>query len=259
MSASRPLAKRTIMLAVSYASGPGRSRMSGETQLRPEAKISVGSEAMRKRAMSRSWIAMSVKMPPPPATYEAGGGAGSREQSLTTIGSPISPRRMPALTRWNDGSKRRCSAVMSFKFSRSIARIAAMVSESVVASGFSQKTCFPARAHAWICSAWTFDGEQIHTASTSGCSMTSCASAVQASTPNIRAASSALSIVGLDTMTTRAPDARDSVSKCTRPMRPHPMTPTPITPRSSRSFWLVAPTGSPGPGGVQPYTDAHGS
>lgn len=41
--------------------------------------------------MSKSWIAMSLKMPPPPATYLKGGGDGSREHSLTTIRSPMVP------------------------------------------------------------------------------------------------------------------------------------------------------------------------
>ena len=45
--------------------------------------------------MSRSCTAMSLKMPPPPLTYSMGGGAGSREQSLTVITSPISPESMP--------------------------------------------------------------------------------------------------------------------------------------------------------------------
>jgi hypothetical protein len=36
-------------------------------------------------------MAMSLKMPPPPATYLRGGGAGSREHSFTTIRSPIVP------------------------------------------------------------------------------------------------------------------------------------------------------------------------
>jgi len=36
-------------------------------------------------------MAMSLKMPPPPWTYLSGGGAGSREQSLTTMASPMVP------------------------------------------------------------------------------------------------------------------------------------------------------------------------
>eukprot|EP00966_Prymnesium_polylepis_P286572 6619659-Prymnesium_polylepis.1 len=66
--------------------------------------------------MSRSCTAMSLKMPPPPLTYSNGGGAGSREQSLTMIGSPISPSMIAFLMRPKLGSKRRCSATISFTF-----------------------------------------------------------------------------------------------------------------------------------------------
>jgi len=50
---------------------------------------------------------------------------------------------------------------------------ASIVSRRSVAIGFSQKTCLPASAHALICSAWNCDGEQSHTASTSGWLITS--------------------------------------------------------------------------------------
>ena len=63
--------------------------------------------------MSRSCTAMSLKMPPPPLTYSNGGGAGSREHSLITIGSPTSSLSRACLMRAKLGSKRRCSAVIS--------------------------------------------------------------------------------------------------------------------------------------------------
>mmetsp|Transcript_35040 Transcript_35040/g.46477 ORF Transcript_35040/g.46477 Transcript_35040/m.46477 type:complete len:96 (+) Transcript_35040:699-986(+) len=49
----------------------------------PIAMISMGSSPTRKRVMSRSCTAISLKIPPPPFTYSNGGGAGSREQSFT--------------------------------------------------------------------------------------------------------------------------------------------------------------------------------
>lgn len=50
--------------------------------------VTFGSLPMRKRDMSRSWTAMSLKMPPPPRTYSNGGGEGSRDVSLTCNATP---------------------------------------------------------------------------------------------------------------------------------------------------------------------------
>lgn len=105
------------------------------------------------------------------------------------------------------------------------ALMASIVSGRSVAIGFSQKTCLPAAAHALIWSAWKLDGEQIHTASTSGwlitCivkgvsrgsrggagahgdSLTSMSSPVQFGTLNFLAAASALLTVGFEMMTAR--------------------------------------------------------
>ena len=87
---------------------------------------------------------------------------------------------MACFTRMKLGSKRRCSAVISLTPASFIALIASMVSGRSVAIGFSQKTCLPAAAHALIWSAWNCEGEQIHTASTSGWLITSSASPVKA-------------------------------------------------------------------------------
>ena len=151
--------------------------------------------------MSRSWTAISLKMPPPPLTYSNGGGAGSLEQSLTVITSPTSPETMDRFTRAKFGSKRRCSAVMSLMPALSQMRIASMVSGRSVAMGFSQKTSFPAAAHFVICSAWNEEGEQIHTAWTSGWLMTSSLSADHSGTKYCLAAASALLTVGFEMMT----------------------------------------------------------
>ena len=113
MIASLPFSNCTITLAVSKASGPSKSAIAWSMLHAPVARMRTGSQPMRKRAMSRSWTAMSLKMPPPPLTYSGGGGAGSREHSLTTIGSPISAVAIACLMREKLGSKRRWSAVMS--------------------------------------------------------------------------------------------------------------------------------------------------
>jgi len=102
-----------------------------------------------------------------------GGGAGSRLQSLTVTTSPISSDTIACLTRLKLGSKRRCSAVISFTPASLQALIASIVSARSVAIGFSaehattrlgqhsgarsalrrsapQKTCLPAAAQALI-------------------------------------------------------------------------------------------------------------
>mmetsp|Transcript_31554 Transcript_31554/g.93741 ORF Transcript_31554/g.93741 Transcript_31554/m.93741 type:complete len:236 (+) Transcript_31554:665-1372(+) len=180
MVAVRPSRYLTMMVAVSYASGPGRSAISWLIMHEPVAKTSRGSSPIRKRDMSRSWIAMSLKMPPPPCTYLSGGGAGSREQSFTTIVSPMVPSAIERLTREKFGSNRRCSAVISFTPLARQRLTALMVSAKSVAIGFSQKMSLPSSAASRICAAWYCDGEQIQTASTSGWLMTSVSSLVHA-------------------------------------------------------------------------------
>lgn len=187
----------------------------------------MGSSPIRKRVMSRSCTAMSLKIPPPPLTYSNGGGAGSREHSLTVIVLPTSPAMIACFTRAKLGSKRRCSAVISLTPAFSQHLIASIVSGRSVAMGFSQNTCLPALAHALICCAWKLDGEQIQTASTSGWLITSMSSAVKCGTLNADAAFCALDTVGLEMMIGRASGHALRASRCTRPMRPAPITPTP--------------------------------
>mmetsp|Transcript_1044 Transcript_1044/g.2896 ORF Transcript_1044/g.2896 Transcript_1044/m.2896 type:complete len:227 (-) Transcript_1044:124-804(-) len=224
---------RTV--AVSKASGPGSVSMALSIWHEPSARISTGSLSIRKRAMSRSCTAMSLKMPPPPLTYSKGGGDGSRLQSFTCTMSPTSPFWIACFTRRKLGSKRRCSAVISLTPAELQALIASIVSARSVAIGFSQNTCLPAAAHALIWSAWNWDGEQIHTASTSGWLMTSSASPVKVSSLYFLAAASAFETVGLEMITALALSQEDSASRWTMPMRPAPITPTPSTP-SSASF-----------------------
>mmetsp|Transcript_39266 Transcript_39266/g.122914 ORF Transcript_39266/g.122914 Transcript_39266/m.122914 type:complete len:228 (-) Transcript_39266:77-760(-) len=192
----------------------------------PVARISTGSQPMRKRDMSRSCTAMSAKMPPPPLTYSKGGGDGSREQSLTMWCSPTSPASMALFTRRKFGSKRRCRAVKSLTPALLQRLMASMVSARSVAMGFSQKMCLPAAAQRLIWSAWKLDGEQIHTASTSGFSMTSTSEPEKFGTLYCLAAASALDTVGFEMITVFTFGQLESASRCTRPMRPAPMTPT---------------------------------
>merc|ERR1712185_519032 len=209
--------------AVSYASGPGSTSIDLSIRHEPEARISTGSLPIRKRAMSRSCTAMSLKMPPPPFTYSNGGGDGSREHSLIVIGTPTVRFTIASFTRAKLGSKRRCSAVMSLTPAELHALIASIVSGRSVAIGFSQNTCLPAAAHALIWSAWYCDGEQIHTASTSGELITSMSESVNLGTLNSAAAFCAFATVGFEMMFTFASEHRASAFRCTSPMRPHPL------------------------------------
>mmetsp|Transcript_25025 Transcript_25025/g.58714 ORF Transcript_25025/g.58714 Transcript_25025/m.58714 type:complete len:271 (+) Transcript_25025:24-836(+) len=192
----------------------------------PIARMSMGSSPAKNRVMSRSWTAMSAKMPPPPLTYDAGGGAGSREHSLIIMGSPTSFDSTACLTRSKFWSNRRCNPIMSLTPASLQALMASTVSARSVAMGFSQKTCFLAAAQALIWSAWNCDGEQIQTASTSGSLMTSMASLENRAMLYWLAAASAFETVGFETMTGTTPGAFVMASRCTKPMRPIPITPT---------------------------------
>mmetsp|Transcript_11945 Transcript_11945/g.17613 ORF Transcript_11945/g.17613 Transcript_11945/m.17613 type:complete len:203 (+) Transcript_11945:594-1202(+) len=150
MTAVLPPSYLIMMVAVSYASGPSSTSMDWSMWQAPTAMIASGSHPMRKRDMSRSWTAISLKMPPPPLTYSKGGGEGSREQSFTWMTLPTSPFSMACCTRAKLGSKRRCRAVMSFTPAFLQVLIASTVSGKSVAIGFSQNTCFPFLAQALI-------------------------------------------------------------------------------------------------------------
>mmetsp|Transcript_1451 Transcript_1451/g.4195 ORF Transcript_1451/g.4195 Transcript_1451/m.4195 type:complete len:280 (-) Transcript_1451:21-860(-) len=224
-----PLGYLTMHEAVSNFSDPSSFSMDLSMWQEPRARISSGSSPARKRDMSRSWTAISAKIPPPPLTYSNGGGDGSREQSLIIMVSPTSPPTTASLTRLKLGSNRLCRPVMSLTPASLQALIASTVSARSVASGFSQNTCLPLTAQALICSAWYWDGEQIQTASTSGSVITSMASPVKRGTPKSEAAFSALDTVGLETMTGRTLGALVMAPRWTMPMRPQPMTPTLIS------------------------------
>ncbi len=64
--------------------------------------------------------------------------------------------------------RQRSVSFVELPFVRSLTLMASMVPARSVAMGFSQKTCLPALAHFLIWSAWNCEGEQIHTACTSG-------------------------------------------------------------------------------------------
>jgi hypothetical protein len=60
------------------------------------------------------------------------------------------------------------------------------VSASDNASGISQRTCLPARKHRSVCPAWSGDGEQTITASTSGSASSSSSDVAATGIPNSR-------------------------------------------------------------------------
>ena len=151
--------------------------------------------------MSRSWTAISLKMPPPPFTYSKGGGAGSLLHNFTVITSPTSPHTILRFTLAKFGSSLLCRAVINLIPALSQMRIASIVSGRSVAIGFSQNTSLPAAAHFVICSAWNEEGEQIQTAWTSGWLMTSSESADHSGTKYCFAAASAFETVGFEMMT----------------------------------------------------------
>eukprot|EP00967_Tisochrysis_lutea_P116929 scaffold188688_cov31-Tisochrysis_lutea.AAC.1 len=92
----------------------------------------------------------------------------------------------------------------------------------------------PAMAHAVICCAWNCEGEQIHTASTSGWLMTSMSESVHAIPGYVAAAAFAFEMVGFEMMIGLAAGHEESASRWTSPIRPAPMMPTPMR-RSSRA------------------------
>mmetsp|Transcript_11981 Transcript_11981/g.23880 ORF Transcript_11981/g.23880 Transcript_11981/m.23880 type:complete len:214 (+) Transcript_11981:26-667(+) len=213
MWACTPLGYLTRHEAVSYASAPSRTSMDLSMWQDPRARISIGSAPARKRDISRSWTAMSVKIPPPPFTYSNGGADGSREHNLIMIGSPTSFLSIASLTLTKFEQKRRCNPIISLTSASLQAFMASTVSARSVAIGFSQKTCFPLAAAALIWSAWKLEGEQIQTASTSGSVITSMASEVNFGTPYFSAAASAFETVGFDTATHLTPGALVMASK----------------------------------------------
>ena len=71
------------------------------------AYTSTTSRPVTQRTASKSWMAQSRKMPPEPATYAAGGGAGSIVVERTVVSQPSSPASDAALAATKAGSKRR--------------------------------------------------------------------------------------------------------------------------------------------------------
>jgi hypothetical protein len=59
---------------------------------------------MIQRKTSKSWINMSLKMPPERLMYSTGGAPGSRLVTISISGRPMSPRAIRAFTDANVGS-----------------------------------------------------------------------------------------------------------------------------------------------------------
>src|SRR3954464_2407600 len=95
------------------------SPFAGSTGPAPRAKPSTPSEPLTYRAMSKSWIVMSRKIPPETRMYSTGGGAGSRLVIRTSCGAPSSPagtrappeRRAAELPGGDRGTHRRVGRV----------------------------------------------------------------------------------------------------------------------------------------------------
>src|SRR3954453_12460822 len=202
------------------------SPIAGSTRTAPRANTSTTSEPLTYRAMSKSWIVMSRKIPPETRMYSIGGGAGSRLLIRTICGSPSSPAATAARTAAWAGSKRRLKPIWNGTPAASTAAIARSTSSRSSETGFSQKIALPAPAAATMRSAWVSVLVQIATASTAGdpsTSSTEAATGTPSAVPTLRAVSACAS---KSTATVAPGTRRASSSACMRPIRPKPMTPT---------------------------------
>src|SRR6266508_4514001 len=151
-----------MAVSTSFASLP----MAGSTSTAPSAVTSSTSSAIRKRATSKSWMVMSMKSPPDSRRYSIGPGWGSRLVTRTSRGRPMRPARTWSRAWRKLRSKRRWKPTCRVVPARATASSARSITARSVATGFSQKTCLPAAAAAWISWAWVGVGEAITTAST---------------------------------------------------------------------------------------------
>ena len=127
--------------------------MAGSVKTDPVAMTRTGMSPIRNTAMSKSWIIMSLKIPPERRMYSAGGAPGSREVMTPISGVPIRPSLMAAFTPMKCGSKRRLNPTISVApVSSTTSRQARTRAESR-SIGFSQNTALPARENSSICSA----------------------------------------------------------------------------------------------------------
>ena len=197
----------------------------------PKAATTVGSSPSSQRAMSKSWIVMSRKMPPDRLMYSTGGAPGSREVMLTISTAPTAPSSIALRTARKCGSKRRLKPTISAAPVSSTTRRQALTRATSRSIGFSQKIALPARAKRSIRSAWVSVGVQITTASTSPAA--SIASIDRTSAPYRPAIASAAGATASATATRRAPAVPVIARACTFPMRPAPSKPKRMVMRPS--------------------------
>ena len=177
----------------------------------------------KKRAMSKSWIVMSRKMPPETFTYSTGGAAGSRLMMSRFSRSPTRPSATAARSAANDGSKRRLKPNMTGVVTASSSSRAASTSAMSRAMGFSHRTALPAFAAA---SRWRMCrgvGDPMMTASIESSVKTESMSVVWRA-PWTAASFSAASPKGSAMRARVAPGWEAMVRAWTWPMRPAPMT-----------------------------------
>ena len=222
MTVRQPLSCTSVITAVSMSSTVA---IAGSTRTAPRAKTSTTSLPVTKRAMSKSWIVMSRKIPPEPRRYSSGGGAGSRLEMRTSCGSPTVPSATAAATAACAGSKRRLKPIWNGTPVSSTTASARSTCARSSDTGFSQKIALPARAASTIRSACVPVGEQIATASTSSAASSSSTLRRRRRADGL-AISRAVSSCASWTAVTDAPGTwRASRSACMRPMRPTPITP----------------------------------
>ena len=155
------------------------------------------------------------------------GDPGPRPVERTSSGSPISPAAMRSARDIQLGSNRRMNAIRKVAFDSAAARATAVASSSVDASGFSQRTCFPAASAATASSACVKVGEAMTTASMSSTPTASSGSVNVRSHRVSAAAAPSASSLGSASAASRAPPTPEAkLRACTSPARPVPTTAT---------------------------------
>ena len=177
----------------------------------------------KKRAMSKSWIVMSRKMPPETFTYSTGGAAGSRLMMSRFSRSPTRPSATAARSAANDGSKRRLKPNMTGVVTAPSSSRAASTSAMSRAMGFSHRTALPAFAAASRWGMCRGVGDPMMTASIESSVKTESMSVVWRA-PWTAASFSAASPKGSAMRARAAPGWEAMVRAWTWPMRPAPMT-----------------------------------
>ncbi|OJU91640.1 MAG: hypothetical protein BGO06_12330 [Shinella sp. 65-6] len=196
-----------------------RSASVGSMSALPVAKTSTGSSPSMKRARSKSWMVMSLKMPPDALRYSREARPGSREVMITWRISPISPERAASRAARCPGSYRRLKSIWIGLSKPSSAARQALTLASDRSMGFSQKMALPAFADASMRSACV--GVDVAISTASACAMASPALAVTTH-PNRLPTSSAAAETGSYTAASSALLERTIVAACIFPIRPQP-------------------------------------